>query len=59
LSEFDQTKRRHHRPYTVDEGDALGLAIPLPQGAMGAVGWSGFREIPKTWGGGFLDSGEM
>ena len=60
LSEFNQTKRRHHRPYTVDEDDALGLAIPLPQGAMGAVGrhGRGSERSPKL-GGGFLDSGEM
>ncbi len=61
LSEFDQTKRRHHCPYTVDEGDALGLAIPLPQGAMGAVGrhGRGSERSPKLGGEGFSDSGEM
>ncbi len=55
MSEFDQTKRRHHRPYTVDEGDALGLAITLPQGAMGAVGHHGCgsERSPKLGGGDF------
>ena len=54
LSEFDQTKRRHHRPYTLDEGNALGLAIPLPQGAMGAAGrhGRGSERSPKLGGGG-------
>jgi hypothetical protein len=53
FSEFNQTKRRHHRTYTVDEADALGLAIPLPQGAMGAVGRHGnCSERSPTLGGG-------
>ena len=55
FSEFNQTKRRHHRTYTVDEADALGLAIPLPQGAMGAVGRHGncSERSPKLGGGDF------
>jgi hypothetical protein len=55
LSEFNQTKRRHHRTYTVDEADAIGLAIPLPQGGYGSrrTPWSLFREIPKTGGADF------
>ena len=52
LSELNQTKRRHHRTYTVDEADALGLAIPWPQGAMGAVGRHGHcsERSPKLGG---------
>ena len=55
FSEFNQTKRRYHRTYTVDEADALGLAIPLPQGAMGAVGRHGncSERSPKLGGGDF------